>query len=435
MMKLKTKRNGVYYLDVQIPDPATGALRRARVGLDTKDKADAEQQRRDWIAGIHPKHPAQGGVIAAKGRGPSPDPSTRSNVRQTGMTVIRWLEACLTTLWGEAKAQDTHRSNVKMLSGVIDDGLMLVEITGTHIVEIKRVLTEERKYAPASIKKLLGTLSAALAHAADPERGLNPATAQPWLATVPRFPKVRVDNIQDRTISHDEEVAVFECIDARIDAEPLRPWWEYKMLMTILLDTGFRLGEAMQLGPQSVKRKRWLDKATGRAMEAIYLTLPRYMTKSDKPREVPATRRVQGLIQALNSRVRGGRWFPWPEGSSGPWYMWSNVRDDMAARGFDVSDVKQHTFRHTCATRLADNGMDLLTLSQWLGHADIQITAKRYIHLCTTHLHVGAAILDTFNGSVSPLEEIEVEAGGYSTNRNLLSSGRDQATAGTVGAC
>jgi hypothetical protein len=125
-----------------------------------------------------------------------------------------------------------------------------------------------------------------------------------------------------------------------------------------------------------------------------------------------------------------GRWFPWQPGSGGPGYLWINLRADMAERGFDVSDVTLHTMRHTCATRLAVGGMDLLGLRDWLGHSDIKITAERYIHLMSSHLYQGAAILNLSAGAPSPTEGIEHEDDAPCAMHDTLASGREYANAG-----
>lgn len=39
-----------------------------------------------------------------------------------------------------------------------------------------------------------------------------------------------------------------------------------------------------------------------------------------------------------------------------------------------------HTLRHTFATNCVDNGMDIKSLSEILGHSDVQITLNRYVH-------------------------------------------------------
>ena len=44
------------------------------------------------------------------------------------------------------------------------------------------------------------------------------------------------------------------------------------------------------------------------------------------------------------------------------------------------TDYNFHTLRHTFATNCIDNGMDIKSLSEILGHSDVQITLNRYVH-------------------------------------------------------
>lgn len=392
MIKLKTKPNGIYYIDVQLPDEA-GGLKRTRVSLDTRDRAEAEAQRRDWLAGRHPKHPAMGGVVAAKGREPMPATSLSRKVAPKEMTVERWLYGCLESIWnarsGVVKNDRTHRSNIKVLCRYLPDDLLLADLDKDTIRALEQALWAA-EYKPGSIQKLLNALSAAVNH----------AVKQGLISARPVFPVLKVRNTRNRTITLDEERAMLECIEARIHAEPLRPWWEFKMLTLVLADTAFRLGEALQLGPGSVNRVRWLDPITGEQREGIYMMLRQYTTKNDKPRQVPATERLLSILPELNARAKAGLWFPWKAGSSGIHYLLTNLREDMKARGFNIDDVSMHTWRHTCATRLAQGGMDLIGLRDWLGHSDIKITAERYVHLMVGHIYRGTAILDAYRDRI-----------------------------------
>ena len=428
MANIKVKPNGVLYLEVRLPDPVTGDLKRSRVSLETRDPDEAKRLRADWLAGRHPKHPAMGGVIAAKGRGPLDGKSTRRTASQKGMTLACWLEDCELTLWRGRKGKSTIASNVRVLNSVVEPDLLLADITSAHIGEIERGLRERHSYAEGSIKKLMGALSSVLNYAADNE---DPATGRAWLTARPKFPTYTVRNIRDRVLAEAEEAAMFECIDRRIEAEPARPWRHFGGLLETLLDTGFRLGEGLSLGPASVHTKRWLEPTTGAAMSGVFLSLARYTTKSDKPREVPATQRVLDLIPKLNTLAVKGRWFPWAPGSGGPQYFWLNLRADMAERGFDLSDVSLHTMRHTCATRLAVGGMDLLGLRDWLGHSDIKITAERYVHLMSSHLYRGAAILNLSNGSTGAPGGKHKPGGEGCVMADYLPSGSDHADTGT----
>lgn len=420
-MKLKQKPNGIHYLDVRLPDPETGELKRTRVSLDTRDHADAEAQRRDWLAGRHPKHPAMGGVIAKKGAEVLSLTSTRGIARAGGMSLERWLWHCVDTKWAKCKSLSNIRSAVNVLAPYLPD-VQIGDVTSTHVQMLKVSLEASGKFAEGSIKKLMTTVGGGLTYATEQE---NPETGRSWLVARPKMPTIKVDNLQDRVISLTEERAIFDAVAARRIKEPTRPWWAFGMLLTVLLDTGFRLGEALSLGQRSIRSKRWRDKRTGELREATYLGLERYSTKNGKPREVPATRRILAAMPALNAQSVSGKWFPWAKGSTGAWYLWTNIRDDLVALGFDLSDVRLHTFRHTCATRLAENGMDLLGLRDWLGHSDIKVTAERYVHLMSSHLYHGAEILDTIGGTIGLHEGNESPDEERCTMADYLPNGSD----------
>ena len=46
----------------------------------------------------------------------------------------------------------------------------------------------------------------------------------------------------------------------------------------------------------------------------------------------------------------------------------------------DIHDATFHTLRHTFATRCVEQGVDIKTLSEILGHANVNITLNRYVH-------------------------------------------------------
>jgi integrase len=424
MIALKKKPNGIYFIDVQVPEDG-GGYKRQRVSLDTRDSQEAEAQRRAWIAGVHPKHPSQGGVVAPKGREAQSDTSIGRTSRQTdGPRVDQWLNDCLSNakVWGNSKAFATHQSNVRILSRLIGDKPMKT-LSSLDVHQLEQSLRDEHGYAEASICKLMGTLSKACKVAAEPVTG--------FLAAPPVFPKrATFDNRQDRVVSMDEEEVMLECIDARIDAEPLRQWRAFRRLVVFLLDTGCRLGEPLQSGPSAIKRKPGKDKQ-GRQVQGVWFHVRKEITKNGKSRDVPLTARLRALLPELTANAAGGRWFPWPHGSSGPLYLLQCIRADMKLRGFDFDDVKLHTLRHTCATRLAEGGMDLIALRDWLGHTDIKITASRYIHLMNGHIYPGVSILDEYAGTIG-LEEGNCDVDGETSGiRNVPANGRECADHGT----
>ena len=49
--------------------------------------------------------------------------------------------------------------------------------------------------------------------------------------------------------------------------------------------------------------------------------------------------------------------------------------------GEQVAWVSFHTFRHTCASMLFDQGRNVKQVAEWLGHADPAFTLRTYVHL------------------------------------------------------
>lgn len=46
----------------------------------------------------------------------------------------------------------------------------------------------------------------------------------------------------------------------------------------------------------------------------------------------------------------------------------------------EIADINFHALRHTFATNCVENGMDVKSLSEILGHSDVKITLNRYVH-------------------------------------------------------
>lgn len=50
------------------------------------------------------------------------------------------------------------------------------------------------------------------------------------------------------------------------------------------------------------------------------------------------------------------------------------------AKESGIQDVSFHALRHTFATRCVEVGFELKSLSEVLGHANVNITLNRYVH-------------------------------------------------------
>lgn len=370
---LSLKPNGIYRVDFL---DSTGTRR--RLSLNTRDKQSAKRKMWDTIQ-AHEESLKQGGSCD----------TPRSRQRAAGVTMNDLFDRAEKTVWhpDNAKSQGTIRSNLKVLRPLIGDA-QVGEVTYTKLEELTETL-KQKGYAPATVKRKMDMVSKALRMATK----WSDAAGRPLLIAKPTMPSIRVANTKERVLELDEEELVLSAIARRKDREPGRQWWRFEVLLRFLLDTGARLSEALNTGPQHISYME------GQA----YVTFPRYRTKSDKPRTVPLTAAVVaglGTIAAHTGRRRGEpseTYFPITQGTA--WYMWDNIRRDLRELGCDLSDVTLHTLRHTCLTRLARGGLDLMRLQKWAGHSDPKITADRYVHLMPSNLTGGVDILSAIQPS------------------------------------
>lgn len=189
------------------------------------------------------------------------------------------------------------------------------------------------------------------------------------------FPKLRVENKRLRFLSIDEEKKLLcelnpnRKIRNRPDFEK-RPISERRKqqdnydLVVMLIDTGARYGEIanldwsiIDLGSRSITL--WRPKVQNESI--IYMT----------------NRMFEILTRRYNEK--DSKYIFCNERGDGPRnHATSGIKKALKRAGID--GFKIHDFRHTCASRLIQNGMTLYEVASILGHSDIQ-TTQRYAHL------------------------------------------------------
>ena len=69
------------------------------------------------------------------------------------------------------------------------------------------------------------------------------------------------------------------------------------------------------------------------------------------------------------------------------------MQDYREAHYIDDPEFVLHTFRHTCATRLLEAGVDIYTVKEWLGHKTIE-TTLRYAKMTNMKLNQAKDLLE-----------------------------------------
>ena len=77
----------------------------------------------------------------------------------------------------------------------------------------------------------------------------------------------------------------------------------------------------------------------------------------------------------------------------------------LRAAGLDQEGITPHKLRHTFATHLIRNGVDVGTVQELLGHADLQTTAK-YLHSDTRTKRAAVGKLAGLFGDGEPVRGV-----------------------------
>jgi integrase len=161
---------------------------------------------------------------------------------------------------------------------------------------------------------------------------------------------------------------------------------DFRALVRAALLTGARYGELTALTVADYNPQT----------QSIYIR----PSKSGKGRHVPLN--AEG-VAFFREAVRGK---PANEpilerADSSPWGKNHHVRllIDTCKAARIVPAMTFHELRHTYASHLAQAGVDLLTISKLLGHADTRITSRHYAHLADKTLRDAVTKLPAFGAA------------------------------------
>jgi len=156
-------------------------------------------------------------------------------------------------------------------------------------------------------------------------------------------------------------------------------------MATVLFYTGMRLSEL----PKAIRR---FKPGTG----AVVLIED---TKNGTSREVPLCKEA---VLAYNYLIPNGfsdwnRSPVWQPTTRQFREAWAGAVKAAGKRGLveRPEEIKTHTLRHSCATRLAQAGVPMPTLRDWMGHKSLA-TTMNYIHMASIDLRNAAKRLENY---------------------------------------
>jgi len=260
-------------------------------------------------------------------------------------------------------------------------GLTLKEVAPFHIEKIKRDM-DKAGAAPYSINRALGVVRAVFNWAIRRELfdGANPVSK----VVIPRC-----DNRRLRFLTHEEADALLQRLNVT------SPNVHDQALLS--LHCGLRAGEVFNLTWADVNIEKGLltlrDTKSGRTRPAFMTEAVKEMFRARKrgaPSELVFLDRNGKKIERISATFkRAVKALKLNEGVTDPRHK-----------------IVFHSLRHTFASWHVENGTDLYTLKELMGHSDVSMTA-RYAHLGQNTLRTATARLDAALARPVKVKEIE----------------------------
>jgi len=276
--------------------------------------------------------------------------------RASKTLLLKAVDTVYEVQWKHGKDSERSYARGKNLAGIIGN-VPLGSINEDAV--LKLVQTLDKKEAEA------GTINRYLAA----------------LKTIMRKFKQPVDHIKlrkerkgrIRTVNRDEEKRIIDLLRDTKHNKRRQFYYEVADLVEVLVDSGLRLGEALALDYESIN------------FETNLMSI--WFNKGDRPRSIPMTSRVRSILERRKSN--GPKPFNLEPYQAENAWRW--VRRELKLE-HDVQFVL-HCLRHTTCSRLLNKGIDVITIKEWMGHADIK-TTMIYMHLDPNKLAHAARVLE-----------------------------------------
>lgn len=200
---------------------------------------------------------------------------------------------------------------------------------------------------------------------------LKTAADEGWIETMPRIKRRTPGSHRVRWLDTEEEAQLLQACE-KLGLLALRDY------IVVAIDTGFRRNELMEFQVKDYRH----------GMLHLYPE----QTKTSKPRSIPATDRVDDIIQrrATNNRLFDDLTLHTLRS------QWALVREALGK--LEDPQFVVHMLRHTCASRLAMQDKPAQFIQQWMGHAT-PLTTARYMHLAPGKLKEGKSALEDYRKS------------------------------------
>ena len=272
-------------------------------------------------------------------------------------TLTHAYEQTCEHVWSHAKGSQHCMNNGRMALRYFGEDAPLAAITMSEVDTWIKSMRDNQQ-GNSTINRKLSALS----------KMMRFAISRGGLDHRPPIPRLKEPPGRTRIVTPEEEARIFRF---------LKEWdlTEESALIAVLLDTGMRISEVRHLKEKDIDLKARVIRI--------------WLTKNDNPRSVPMTQRVYEILSSRSIEHGDNQFFP--RTYTHYHLVWEKIRTAMCLR-HDRQFVL-HCLRHTCASRLVQNGVQLQVVKEWMGHRSFQMTL-RYAHILPINLMQAVSALE-----------------------------------------
>ena len=282
-----------------------------------------------------------------------------------------WVGRTYDLYWQGTKSVKTAKVNIGDVVEVLGEDLPIADITQSKVNDLI-ALFKSKGLASATINRKLAALGKVLTLALD----------EGAIHKKPKMSRLKEDNSRTKFFTKEELDSLFGYLDAD-GAGDIGKFCRF------LLETGLRVSEALCLEWEDILE---MDDRTRRQAPSVIVR----KSKNEEQRVVPLTHEAYHVLiyGGVPAAVEGRNTRPWGDiTQSKLTFCWNKARKSAGMEG--DSECVPHSLRHTCASRLARSGVDILTIKKWLGHKTLAMTL-RYSHLSQGQLDTAKDALNNW---------------------------------------
>lgn len=292
-----------------------------------------------------------------------------------------WLQVCKENSVSETTYYYTYRNSIENHLKKYFGKYALVNIT---LDDVQKFFNSNKQYSDSMLQKLRITLNAIFERAADEQI----ISRNPCRGLI--MPKSLKPPLSKSAYTAEEARKLFEFVKVYQDGYSI----------ALLLKTGMRRGELLALRWEDVDLDNKIINVRQSLKEANGLIIIGPPKTETSIRQIPIDDETVEILKsvprsATHYRGKGKKRTPYqvtneyvvPDGKGK--YMrpqnWQRRIYDKAMSEFvvqnpEIKKLDAHELRHTYGTLLYKSGTDILTISKLMGHANVLITTKIYVH-------------------------------------------------------